>query len=338
MDGGYVWFVGIDWATDAHQVCTIDRDCQIVDERAVEHSGLGISQFVDWLSELVEGDASRVAIAIETPRGAVVESLAERGFDVYSINPKQLDRFRDRHTVAGAKDDRRDAFVLADSLRTDQACFRLVRIGDPLIVELRELARVDDDLRGELNRLTNRLREQLHRYFPQMLKICPGAGERWFWDLLHVVPRPSSVSQVRSKQVEGVLKSHRIRRITAKEILEQLRTPPLRVAPGTVEAATAHIELLLPRLDLVHRQRVSCGRRIDALLGQLGLPEPESPEKTEHRDVDILQSLPGVGRVVCATVFAEAALAASGTRLPCVQGTRGDRSGDQADGQTRQEG
>jgi hypothetical protein len=37
---------------------------------------------------------------------------------------KQLDRFRDRFTVAGAKDDRRDAHVMADSLRTDRHAFR----------------------------------------------------------------------------------------------------------------------------------------------------------------------------------------------------------------------
>jgi hypothetical protein len=41
--------------------------------------------------------------------------LVERGFQVYAINPKQLDRFRDRYSMSGAKDDRRDAFVLADS-------------------------------------------------------------------------------------------------------------------------------------------------------------------------------------------------------------------------------
>jgi hypothetical protein len=34
---------------------------------------------------------------------------------VHSIHPKQLDHFRDRFTAAGAKDDRRDAHVLADS-------------------------------------------------------------------------------------------------------------------------------------------------------------------------------------------------------------------------------
>ena len=41
-----------------------------------------------------------------------------------AINPKQMDRFRDRFTASGAKDDRRDARVLADSLRTDRRSFR----------------------------------------------------------------------------------------------------------------------------------------------------------------------------------------------------------------------
>ncbi len=52
------------------------------------------------------------------PRGAVIDALFERGFAVFAINPKQLDRCRDRYTAAGAKDDRRDAWVLADVLRT----------------------------------------------------------------------------------------------------------------------------------------------------------------------------------------------------------------------------
>ena len=34
-----------------------------------------------------------------------------------TLNPKQLDRFRDRFSPAGAKDDRRDARTLGDALR-----------------------------------------------------------------------------------------------------------------------------------------------------------------------------------------------------------------------------
>src|SRR5215510_1025906 len=60
---------------------------------------------IDW--------ASQEHVVIETPHGPIVEALLERGFNVYSINPKQLDRFRDRFTVAGSKDDSLDAYVLA---------------------------------------------------------------------------------------------------------------------------------------------------------------------------------------------------------------------------------
>ena len=81
-------------------------------------------------------------MAIETRSGPVVESLLEHDFAVYSINPKQLDRFRDRMSPAGAKDDRRDARVLASALRTDPHFLQRLEPTDPAIVELREWSRV----------------------------------------------------------------------------------------------------------------------------------------------------------------------------------------------------
>jgi len=93
----------------------------------------------------------------------------EHGFTVFSINPKQLDRFRDRYSPAAAKDDSRGAFLLADALRTDMHCFRAVRLDEPVMIRLRELSRLDDELAEEQNRATNRLREQFHRFFPQLL-------------------------------------------------------------------------------------------------------------------------------------------------------------------------
>lgn len=304
----YDRYVGIDWATQEHQVCVMDPKRRVLDERVVKHSGTGIAGFVDWLAKQAGGEASKVAVAIETPRGALVESLLERGFDVYSLNPKQLDRFRDRHTVAGAKDDRLDAFVLADSLRTDQECFRLVQVDDPVVIKLRELSRADADLQEEKTRLTNRLWDQLHRYFPQMLALCPGADEPWFWALVELVPNPASVKGMRIARLEQFLKKHQIRRLTASEVLDTLKEAPLKVASGTVEAARAHIELLLPRLRLLHEQRTTCERRITALLKEQAAAEKTDDQKKEHRDVDIVFSMPGVGHVVCATVFAEASL------------------------------
>ena len=126
----YEWFVGIDWGSQQHQVCVLDRDRRRVGERAVDHDGASLARLADWLWTVSAGQPQRVAVAIEVPRGAIVEGLLERGFHVFAINPKQLDRFRDRHSVAGAKDDRRDAFVLADSVRTDQPSFRRLQLDD----------------------------------------------------------------------------------------------------------------------------------------------------------------------------------------------------------------
>src|SRR5262249_17802932 len=54
---------------------------------------------IAWLLKASGGEPSEIHVAIETPHGPIVEALPERGFNLYSINPKQLDRFRDRFTV-----------------------------------------------------------------------------------------------------------------------------------------------------------------------------------------------------------------------------------------------
>src|SRR5713226_8522559 len=156
------WFVGIDWATEAHEVCVLDPEGQVCDRRSVTHSATALQAFV----------------------AALLDVCVERGFGVYAINPKQLERFRDRFTAAGARDDRRDAHVIGDSLRTDPQAFRRVRLDHPLVIQLREWSRVDEDLAGDLTRMTNQLRDLVYRIAPGLLTLCPAADERWLWTLL----------------------------------------------------------------------------------------------------------------------------------------------------------
>src|SRR5712692_3953172 len=161
------WFVGIDWASQSHQVCLVDARGECLGERAIAHGGPGIEELCDWLIARTGATPEVIGVAIEMTQGPIVEALLERGFCVYGINPKQLDRFRDRFTVAGAKDDRRDAHVLADSLRTDRHAFRRLSNDEPVIVKLREWSRMADDLQQERTRLASRMREQLWRYTPR---------------------------------------------------------------------------------------------------------------------------------------------------------------------------
>jgi len=304
LNNPYRLFVGIDWAKEEHTICVIDHDQKIVDRRAVPHSGAGMAQLCEVLAKLSGADPASVAIAIETPRGAVVECLVERGYAVHALNPKQMDRFRDRHTVAGAKDDRRDAFVLADALRTDRHLFHRVRLDDPLVIRLRELSRAEEEVQCEQVRVENQLRELLNRYYPQMLALGPAVDEGWFWDLLEWVPRPGAKMPSRSK-LQHLLNSHRIRRLDAADIRQALEAPALPLAPGAAAAASEHVLLILPTLRLLQRQRKELERRIEALLEDMS----REGQFAEHRDVTILRSLPGVGRVVTATMLAEASQA-----------------------------
>ena len=306
-ESNYQWYVGIDWGAERYEVCVLDRQAHVVARKSIEHSGTGIAEFVDWLVKWCAGKPERIAISIETPRGAMVESLVERTFAVFAINPKQLNRFRDRYTVAGAKDDSRDAFVLGDALRTDEHCFHRVGLEEAAILRMRELSRLEENLQEESNRLSNQLWEQLHRYYPQMLALSKAADEPWLWELIELAPRPAEARKLELARVQQLLGSHRIRRVGAEQVLEELKKEPLRLAPGAEEAACEHTLLLLPRLRLAHEQRTQVAKRIQRMLGEMSAAEPtEKADKREHSDVKILLSLPGVGRVVPATVLAEA--------------------------------
>jgi transposase len=299
----YEWFVGIDWGAEKHQICVLDRDRRQLGERVVDHDGTSLAQLADWLWTLSAGQPQRVAVAIEVPRGAIVEGLVERGFHVFAINPKQLARFRDRHTMSGAKDDRRDAFVLADSVRTDQPSFHRAQLDQPQLLLLRELSRVEETLLEEFRRSANRLGDQLRRFYPQMLQLCSGTDEAWLWDLIDLAPTPAHAALLEEEQVQRVLRTHRIRRVKVKEVLACLQVTALPVAPGAAEAAQAHCQFLLPCLRVLAEQLQACSQQVSALLGTLA---EEPGEGGSPSDVAIVLSLPGVGRKITAWLFAEA--------------------------------
>lgn len=304
-DTQFQFLVGIDWASEEHVVSILNQKRELIEERKIKHTGAGLNELVERLLEISGGDPSRVAVGIETPRGAVVELLVERGFAVFSLNPKQMDRFRDRHSVAGAKDDSRDSFVIGDALATDLHKFHRIQLDDPFIIRLRELSRTEEDLKQNQVRTCNQLRDLLNRYFPEMLGLCPSVNEPWFWELLEKAPVAQQAAKLSAARIQKVLKAHRIRRITGAEVREALQSQPLQLAPGAAEAASEHVLLLLPQLRLTQQQLTEIGKRMESLLTEMSA----EGQITEHRDINILLSLPGVGQCVAATMLAEASQA-----------------------------
>lgn len=303
MSNPYTRFVGIDLGSESYQVCVVDAEGNILGQRQVKHDGEEIQQMLSWLAELPGGvSPETAAVALEAPRGAVIDALLERRYAIYSINPKQVDRFRDRYSVAGAKDDSRDAYVLANALRTDLSHFRRLHPDHVQVVRLRELSRAEDALREDWRRNANQLWSYLQRYFPAILKLSSGADELWVFDLLELAEAQSQCAAALSQErLEQLLRRRRIRRFSAETLYQALRQP-LRLAAGVEQAIAEQVLLLLPRLRLIHQQRAEVMGRTERLLKEMAKEE----NFPEHRSVEILRSIPGLGRVFIATALSEA--------------------------------
>ena len=298
------FFAGVDWGRESHQVCLVDQEGSVTGEKSFSHSGGGLLEMARWMMEVSGSQPPDIAAAIEVNHGPVVESLVEQDFLVYSINPRQLDRFRDRFCVSGAKDDRRDAMVLASALRTDRDCFRRLEPQDPDIIVLRELNRTREELVGERTRLVNRFRGLLWRYYPQFGELIGNTVRPWHLELWELVPCPDSARRKRVSTVKELLKRNRVWRVDAKGVLEMLRGEKMSVNKATAQSCIAHIRSVVQRMKVVDRQlkeiKDSIKQVIETMNSRLGI------EGGGPTDIEILQSIPGVGDIVLATLIGEA--------------------------------
>ena len=299
-----LFFAGIDWGSASHQVCVTDQIGSTLGEKAFNHTDKGLCEMAQWLIELSRSTADDIAVAIEVPHGPVVETLLERGFRVHSINPKQLDRFRDRFSPSGAKDDRRDARVLADALRTDGRRFRRLKHQDSDIVILRELLCTREDLVAERTRLINRWRQLLWSYYPQFNELIGDAVRPWLVELWELVPTPAAARRIRPSTIHKLLKRYRIRRVSAEEVLKVLRSKEISLREVTVSSRVGHVGSIIERMKVAERQLGKTeGLMNDAIKA---CASRQSGCEGRAGDIEILLSIPGVGMVVLATLLTEA--------------------------------
>lgn len=154
---------GIDWASEAHEVC-ISEEGRVNERFSASHDERGIAALA---GKLVRLGVARVAI--ERPDGILVERLLAAGLEVLAIHPNQVKAARPRFAVAHGKSDRFDAYVLAELARTDAHRFRaLIPDGDETKA-LKALTRAREDLVGVRVELANQLRAQLAAFWPGAL-------------------------------------------------------------------------------------------------------------------------------------------------------------------------
>lgn len=114
-------FLGDDWSEERHDLALIDEGGHVLVECRVTEDVDGVAAVHEMVAEAGAADPGEVVIGIETDRGLLVRALVSSGKQVFAVNPRSVDRYRDRHRGSGAKSDRSDARVLANLVRTDRA-------------------------------------------------------------------------------------------------------------------------------------------------------------------------------------------------------------------------
>ena len=260
----------------------------MVERFTVAHTAAGLRDLVRRLAKLGTDE-----VAIERPDGPVVDALLEAGLTVVVISPNQLKHLRSRYGSAGNKDDRFDAFVLADTLRTDRARLRPLIPDSPATVALRAACRARKDLVGHRIALANQLRAHLQRAFPGAVGLFHDIDSPISLRFLARFDCQERADRLSPKRLAAWLASvGYCGRIAPATLHARLVAAP-RGATGDEGAAQAHLTRaflavlapLVEQIDVLSRQTAE----------QLAL----------HADAHIFTSLPRAGTVRAARLLAE---------------------------------
>jgi transposase len=152
---------GVDWAKDDHAVCVAGDQGEVLERFTVRHDAAGLKQMAARLLQ-----AGALQVGIERGDGPVIDTLLQAGLTVFVIPPGQVKNLRSRYGSAGNKDDRFDACVLADAVRTDARRLRPMERDSEQTAALRSAVRARRDLVGHRVAVANQLRAHLQVVFP----------------------------------------------------------------------------------------------------------------------------------------------------------------------------
>ncbi len=293
-----VLFVGDDWAEAHHDVELVDEVGRVLARRRLPEGVVGLAGLHALVADHLGEDSApaEVHLGIETDRGPWVQALVAAGYTVYSVNPLQAARYRERHGVSGAKSDPGDAHVLAELVRLDRDHHRPLA-GDSEVAEhVKVLARSHQGLIWSRQRQSNTLRSMLREFYPAALvAFADELAGRDALAVLSLAPSPEQGRRLSRSKIEAALRRAGRQRnltVTAERIQAALRSEQLDARPGVVSAYAASVKALVAVITELARQSAVLEAEVGASFGR-------------HPDAEIYLSQPGLGTVLGARVLAE---------------------------------
>jgi transposase len=282
-------FLGVDIGKSGHYALAVDATGKVLYQTAVTNDEAALQKLVDW------AQAHQATVVVDQPGGAAALLLRLCwGAEVRIGYLHGLAMARARDFYAGeSKTDPKDAFVLADVARAHPSRVVWLEPSGEALAHLELLCGYDADLRGDANRLTNRLRALLMTHWPALERAF---GERLascgVLAVLQQYPSGPAIAAAGVEQLTAALKAQRVRRPEA--FAKQLHHAALAQTVTITGSPTAArlVSELAAQLSAILARRDELEREIEHAF--FALPEAA-----------ILRSLPGIGPRLGARIAVE---------------------------------
>ncbi|MCO5214384.1 MAG: IS110 family transposase [Caldilinea sp.] len=276
-------YIGIDWSREKHDVTYLNEKGAEIETQTVRHDAKGFEQ-LDKVRRSIGVGSNECVVGIESAHTVLIDFLWAKGYEqIYVIPPAVINANRRRNRQSGARNDRYDSLVIAETLLTDRHKFYPWRPGSERLQQMRRLVSQGEFWTTECTRVANRLEAELLRYYPEALAVFPSWPTALVCHFVLAFPTPQAAKRLSLDEFKAFARQHHYpkpRLLSGcydRLIAAHPEAQPATVSAGAM-AATPLAEALLHALQ--HKQRNRS--QLKALFDQ-------------HPDAALFGSLPGVG-------------------------------------------
>lgn len=286
-------YIGIDWSEKKHNVCWLNPSGAVIQEGVIEHSPEGFLKLAHLCQQLQVG-AGEAVIGLETAHNLLIDYLIESQLGpIYVLPPNLVKSNQGRLAQSGAKDDRRDARLIAEILRTDPGRLHAWQPDSLLTRQIRARVQMLYLLNRTIRQYTSYLRSVLLRYYPAALEVFSGLDQMVTLAFLQCFPTPTRAYDLSYEEFVGFLKKHHH---TKREVWPQAYER-LQVKYPIVNQVT---------VDLYSDQTLILVDTLRHLLGQKKLTQLSLlRDFKQHPDAALYQSLPGAGDLLAPALLSK---------------------------------
>jgi transposase len=286
-------YIGIDWSLNKHDAVFMNDAGATVLYLSFPHSADGLAYFDAQRRELGVGPEACL-VGIETAHNLLIDFLWDRSYsNVYVIPPSMTKANRSRFSSSGAHDDKRDATVLADTVRTDRSRLHLWAPDSIRTRQLRAHVGLHMFLAREVVRTSNRLRSILLRYYPAALEVFSTLTAQITLAFIQAYPTPAAAQAL--SYLDFAAFGHRYRYPRPKTLplcYRRLQAEQPQAAPDTVAVYEKQAQQLAQMLQTLVAAKNAAGDELTRIFAT-------------HPDHDLYLSLPGAGAFLAPALAAK---------------------------------